>query len=246
MFLSRLSPVFETMITESENTDGSYYITISPLDPNLFQLILKYALFFPPSWINTLRLLSRYAYTEYVEFRSVKEALAVRSFCSKYIVVQLRHLCENYITRNIDSDSIWDVMDEPQIPQYLATKWGKVCVIYLRFHFFVTVTKMCRASLKNYQLDAFTQWINIQSFLDLCWQTYRPLALLPLSLLNENCILTAVLLFCILHLNSYQTTLLTRHKIWYTICNKTRNKHEPKYTQCFVTSVNKFTLNFPF
>jgi len=81
----------------------------------------------------------------------------VRSFCSKYIVVQLRHLCENYITRNIDSDSIWDVMDEPQIPQYLATKWGKVCVIYLRFHFFVTVTKMCRASLKNYQLDAFTQ-----------------------------------------------------------------------------------------
>jgi hypothetical protein len=46
MFLSRLSPVFETMITESENTDGSYYITISPLDPNLFQLILKYALFF--------------------------------------------------------------------------------------------------------------------------------------------------------------------------------------------------------
>jgi hypothetical protein len=58
----------------------------------------------------------------------------------------LRHLCENYITRNIDSDSIWDVMDEPQIPQYLATKWGEVCVIYLYFHFCVTMTKRCRAS----------------------------------------------------------------------------------------------------
>ncbi|XP_059486756.1 BTB/POZ domain-containing protein 1-like [Neocloeon triangulifer] len=91
MILLRLSPVFEKLINGlPQNTD---ILNMSALRPDLFSLLIKFA------------------YTDQIKLKSIADAAELFNLSKLYDVQRLKTFCLRYVEDNVNSSSVWDVLN---------------------------------------------------------------------------------------------------------------------------------------